>query len=201
MSSIASALNSLAAVTLDDLFDRPPVEQGVWLSLGISLAWGVFAVLPGLAFPQSDSTVLELINHVGSAFNGPVLAVFALGFFVHGLSGRAVIDGFAGGRACNLLAAQLTTLSWLLWNPLGFVTTAGLALVGSRANSLGGNRCLAENGIGAARGTVSFDAHGPWLYDDVCAALSRSPVPLGPCLLDFAREFLRGAAAGIIITA
>jgi len=90
---------------------------------------GVFAVLPGLAFSQSDSTVLELINRVGSAFHGPVLAVFALGFFIHGLSGRAVIDGFAGGLACNLLAAQLSSAAIVVWPRTESALLAGLFLL------------------------------------------------------------------------
>jgi hypothetical protein len=40
MSSIDSALNSLAAVTLEDVFERPSATQRVWLSRGVLLLWG-----------------------------------------------------------------------------------------------------------------------------------------------------------------
>jgi len=48
MSSIDSALNSLAAVTLEDVAGIPPERQSVWLSRGVSLLWGLFAVVSGL---------------------------------------------------------------------------------------------------------------------------------------------------------
>ncbi|HJS72838.1 MAG TPA: sodium transporter, partial [Vicinamibacteria bacterium] len=44
MSSIDSALNSLAAVTLDDVFALDPARQSVWLGRATSLAWGVFSM-------------------------------------------------------------------------------------------------------------------------------------------------------------
>jgi SSS family solute:Na+ symporter len=133
MSSIDSALNSLAAVTLDDVFDRRPAQQPIWLSRGVSLLWGLAAIVSGLLFAQSERTVIELINLIGSAFYGPVLAVFALAVYLPGSGGRAVLTGFVGGLACNLAAAALTTVSWLWWNPLGFAATVTITLIGSAA--------------------------------------------------------------------
>jgi len=129
MSSIDSALNSLAAVTLDDILDRPPDKQPVWLSRGVSLVWGLVAVISSLVFARSERTVIELINLIGSAFYGPVLAVFAMAVYLPGSSGRAVVTGFLGGLACNLAVSALTTISWLWWNPLGFVATIVITLL------------------------------------------------------------------------
>ena len=39
MSSIDSALNSLAAVTLEDVFNLPPARQGVWIPRVTTLFW------------------------------------------------------------------------------------------------------------------------------------------------------------------
>jgi SSS family solute:Na+ symporter len=133
MSSIDSALNSLAAVTLDDVFDRRPAQQPIWLSRGVSLVWGLVAILSGLLFARSERTVIELINLIGSAFYGPVLAVFALAVYLPGSSGRAVLTGFFGGLGCNLAAAALTTVSWLWWNPLGFAATVVITWFGTAA--------------------------------------------------------------------
>lgn len=133
MSSIDSALNSLAAVTLDDVFDRRPADQPVWLSRGVSLAWGLVAVCSGLLFARSERTVIELVNLIGSAFYGPVLAVFALAIYLPGSSGRAVLTGFFGGLGCNLAVSALTTISWLWWNPLGFTATVVIARLGTAA--------------------------------------------------------------------
>jgi SSS family solute:Na+ symporter len=78
MYSIDSAMNSLAAVTLEDIAGISPEKQGVWLSRAASLAWGVFAIGAGILFARTGSGVIVLINQIGSAFYGPVLAVFVL---------------------------------------------------------------------------------------------------------------------------
>lgn len=130
MSSIDSALNSLAAVSLEDVFDRPSAAQHVWLSRGTSLAWGFFAIASGMAFARSGTHVLELVNQVGSAFYGPVLAVFALGVLAPAVGGRAALTGLVAGLAANLMLARLAPgVSWLWWNPAGFLTAVVVALV------------------------------------------------------------------------
>ncbi len=134
MSSIDSALNSLAAITLEDVFGRPPERQSVWLSRATSLAWGLFAVVAGLAFSRSTKGILELVNQVGSAFYGPVLAVFVLAVIGRGVTAYGALAGLASGLLSNLaLAHWVPTLSWLWWNPAGFLVTAAVALAASRA--------------------------------------------------------------------
>ena len=133
MSSIDSALNSLAAVTLEDVAGIPPERQSVWLSRGTSLVWGLFAIGSGLFFARSGSGVLELINQVGSAFYGPVLAVFALGILAPRLKGGAVLIGLAAGLVGNLALARFAPgVSWLWWNPAGFCVACGVALASGR---------------------------------------------------------------------
>jgi SSS family solute:Na+ symporter len=122
MSSIDSALNSLAAVTLDDVFTLDPARQSVWLGRATSLAWGLFSVISGMAFARSGSSILELVNMVGSVFYGPVLAVFALGVLAPGVTGGSAIAGLVAGLAGNFVLAGLAPgLPWLWWNPAGFL--------------------------------------------------------------------------------
>jgi SSS family solute:Na+ symporter len=129
MSSIDSALNSLAAVTLDDIFGLDPRGQSVWLGRLTSLAWGAFAVVSGMLFARTGGGVLELVNQVGSAFYGPVLAVFALGALTRGATGRGAILGLAAGLGTNLVLARFAPgVSWLWWNPAGFGVAAVVAL-------------------------------------------------------------------------
>lgn len=129
MSSIDSAMNSLAAVTLEDVFDRPPARQGVWLSRATSVGWGSFAVVSGMFFARSGQGVLELVNQVGSAFYGPVLAVFVAGAVARGVNQRGALAGLAAGLAGNLALAQLAPgVSWLWWNPAGFAVTLAVAV-------------------------------------------------------------------------
>lgn len=142
MSSIDSALNSLAAVTLEDVLDRPPETQSVWLGRGTALGWGVFAVASGLAFAHGRAGVLEGINQIGSAFYGPVLAVFLLGALVPGVTGRGACAGLAAGVLGNVALWRLAPgVSWLWWNPAGLLVTSLVALALDRARpSLGAAR-------------------------------------------------------------
>jgi SSS family solute:Na+ symporter len=129
MSSIDSALNSLAAVTLDDVFVLDPARQSVWLGRTTSLGWGVFAVISGMIFARSGSGILELVNMVGSAFYGPVLAVFILGVLAPRVTGKAALAGLVAGLAFNFaLAALALGVPWLWWNPAGFLVSTAVAL-------------------------------------------------------------------------
>jgi len=129
MSSIDSALNSLAAITLEDVFDRPPETQGVWAGRSTALAWGGFAVVSGLLFAEGRAGILEGINQIGSAFFGPILAVFLLGVLAPGVRGRGAIAGLAGGVLANLAVWRLAPgVSWLWWNALGTLVCMVVAL-------------------------------------------------------------------------
>ena len=133
MSSIDSALNSLAAVTLEDVAGIAPSRQSVWLSRGVSLGWGVFAVASGVVFARTGSGVLETINLIGSAIYGPVLAVFTLGILAPRLVGGAPLVGLVAGLLGNVALARLAPgVSWLWWNPAGFLVTCVVALSISR---------------------------------------------------------------------
>jgi len=135
MSSIDSALNSLAAITLEDVFGRPPARQSVWLSRATTLGWGLFAIGAGLLFSRSARGILELVNQVGSAFYGPVLAIFVLAVVGRGVTQPGALAGLAMGLIGNLaLAHWVPALSWLWWNPAGFCVTAAVALLVSRAS-------------------------------------------------------------------
>ncbi len=127
MSSLDSVLNSLSATTMEDFVRR--FHHGKWTaakelvySRVITAIWG--AVTLTMAFYVSDiaPTVLEAINKIGSLANGPILAVFALGFFCYSVAGTHAISGLIIGIVVNALCwLFLPQLSWLWWNVLGFV--------------------------------------------------------------------------------
>lgn len=135
MSSIDSALNSLAAVTREDVLGRDPLAESVWAGRATSLAWGLFAIASGWIFSRSGAGVLELVNRIGSTFYGPVLGVFTVGVLAPKVSGRQALLGLATGLATNVtLGLAAPEVSWLYWNPAGWlvaVTTATLASAGA----------------------------------------------------------------------
>ena len=67
-------------------------------------------------------------------FYGPVLAVFVLAVIAPKVVGSSALAGLLAGICGNLiLARMLPGLSWLWWNPAGFLLTLGTALALSRA--------------------------------------------------------------------
>jgi len=134
MSSIDSALNSLAAVTLEDVAGRDATTVRVAVGRLTSLAWGLFAIGSGLVFARTGGGVLELINRVGSAFYGPILAVFVLGVLAPRTSGTGALAGLGAGLVANAaLGTFAPGVPWLWWNPAGFLVAALTARVISRA--------------------------------------------------------------------
>ncbi len=138
MSSIDSAVNSLSAASwndflvrfrpsLDLIADRAKVR---WSRL-IAAFWGVISILFALWLGGGHDTVIELVNKIGSAFYGPVAAVFILGILFRRVSGPGALLGLAAGVAANLYLwlRHGDQVSWMWWNLVGFAvcTLAALA--------------------------------------------------------------------------
>ncbi|MDP2875060.1 MAG: hypothetical protein Q8O00_02680, partial [Holophaga sp.] len=71
---------------------------------------------------------------IGSVFYGPVLAMFVLATLAPGVGNAPAVAGLLAGLGGNLLLARLAPgLSWLWWNPAGFLLAMGVALALSRS--------------------------------------------------------------------
>ena len=70
-------------------------------------------------------TVLVLVNKIGSAFYGPILATFWLGILTRKASQPGAITGLGAGVTMNVFIWQFfgKAVSWLWWNPIGFFTS------------------------------------------------------------------------------
>jgi Na+/proline symporter len=73
-------------------------------------------------------TVLELVNKIGSAFYGPILAVFWLGILTRRGSQLGAVCGLAAGVGFNIFLWQFcgSAVSWLWWNVFGFLISFGV---------------------------------------------------------------------------
>jgi len=141
MSSLDSALNSMSAATMRDLYQpyvAPERSARHYLTASklITVAWGVFTVGFALAVPflQQNTTVLVVINKVGSMLYGPIFAAFFLGILTRWATGPAVMAGVTAGIGVNLsLWLWAPQLSWLWWNLTGFavavLTAAAVAQI------------------------------------------------------------------------
>ncbi len=125
MSSVDSALNSLSAATWVD-FLQPVFGKRVKSKMpvlrGLTIFWGLFAIASSFYFMGGSETVIELVNKVGSAFYGPILAVFVMAIFLKGLKGNAVLFGLISGVLTNVVLWLFfqRQVSWMWWNFTGF---------------------------------------------------------------------------------
>jgi SSS family transporter len=149
MSSLDSALNSLSAATMQDFVERygPDLQKDPKKLLMIgkltTVAWGLLIIGFAFAFRGAESVVL-LVNKVGSAFYGPILAAFVAGVTIRQISGSAMIAGIIAGVGTNLVLWQTVgnKLFWMWWNATGCIVTLlvalGLSLLWPNRLELGG---------------------------------------------------------------
>lgn len=140
MSSLDSALNSISASTMKDFVEKYIIKDDdeknylMWAKI-TTITWGV--IITGLAFlfmgMGEESTVIELINKIGSAFYGPILAAFLLGTASRRVTGWGVIIGILAGIAFNIGLWQLAPneIFWMWWNFLGLVVTIVVSYIAS----------------------------------------------------------------------
>ena len=133
MSSIDSALNSLSAATWRDFIERNfkwarrmSGRQMVRISRVLTVFWGLVATVFALLMIGGPETVLELVNKIGSAFYGPILAIFWLGILTKKASQPGAITGLIAGVTLNIILWLFCpNISWMWWNVFGFLV-AGL---------------------------------------------------------------------------
>lgn len=133
MSSIDSALNSLSAVTLHDFVLKEKHIKGakeIRLSQITTVFWGIAIIIFAFMVGAIADTVIEAINKIGSAFYGPVLAVFLAGALHRNIGSRAILTGLFAGVGVNLfLWVAHPEVMWMWWNVTGVVVAYVTALL------------------------------------------------------------------------
>ena len=134
MSSVSSTINSLGAVTVEDLFNRGKVKlsQAKYMQLSkISIVfWGFVCIASAYLFGNTGGTVIELINMISSQFYGPILATFIIAILVKRVNYIGMNVGIVGGVLINVSIKYLfEDIFWIWFNLTGFVITFVLALV------------------------------------------------------------------------
>ncbi len=124
MSSLDSALNSLSAATMQDFLGKVSDKKQLLYSKITTVVWGL--LITGFAFYVGDieDTVIESINKIGSAFYGPVLAVFLAGILLPSVSHKSIIVSILAGVGFNLsLWLFSPEVHWMWWNVFGSIIT------------------------------------------------------------------------------
>ncbi len=132
MSSLSSVINSLSAVSTEDLalvLRGIDERRYVLISRVAALFWAVVILAFSLFAGDIADTVIEAINKIGSIFYGPILATFALATTTRAVRGSAANIGILGGVGVNLfLWLEAPQIFWFWWNLAGFLATLAFAL-------------------------------------------------------------------------
>ncbi|MCR9193511.1 MAG: sodium/solute symporter [Hyphomonas sp.] len=102
MSSLSSALNSLATISVTDFYQRffkAEASQAHFLSASrfFTIVWAAMAIPIAFAFINSGGSILERLSQVASYFVGAKLAMFGLGFLSKHTTERGLLVGVIAG--------------------------------------------------------------------------------------------------------
>lgn len=124
MSSLDSALNSLATVSVNDFYKKinPKADDAKCLKMSrlMTLFWGVFATVIAM-FLGNLGGVLDIINTIGPLFYPCMLSAFVLAVFCKRGNEKGCISAVIAGLAFDLFLFLGTNVGSLWWNFFGFL--------------------------------------------------------------------------------
>jgi Na+/proline symporter len=134
MSSTSGEINSLATVSVIDIYRRYIVRDGsdthyLAASRWLTVFWGAFAVAFATIGARGFGALIVRVNIVGSLFYGGMLGVFILAFFLKHVRGTAAFCGVLVGEAAIFAAALFTGISFLWYNVIGTLVVIVAALL------------------------------------------------------------------------
>jgi SSS family solute:Na+ symporter len=102
MSSLSSAFNSLATISITDIYQSFLKKDGsdshyLKSSRFMTVFWGIMVIPMAFAFISSEGSILEVLSKVASYFVGAKLAMFGMGFFSKHTTQRGLLIGVAAG--------------------------------------------------------------------------------------------------------
>jgi Na+/proline symporter len=136
MSSTSGEINSLATVTVIDIYRRhvnrnAPDHHYLMASRYATLFWGLFAI--GFAqFGRNFGALIQAVNIIGSLFYGGLLGVFVLAFCFKSVGANGAFCGVLAGEAAIFAANLFTKISFLWYNVIGCLVVVVVGVVVSR---------------------------------------------------------------------
>jgi len=132
MSAISGEINSLATVSVIDVYQRhirrDSTDRHYLLASRTATAfWGCFAMVFA-TFSTNFGALIVAVNQIGSLFYGPMLGVFAVAFFIKRIGASAAFWGVVAGQAAVFAAAAFTPVAFLWYNVIGPVVVIGVSL-------------------------------------------------------------------------
>jgi len=135
MSSLSSTINSLSAVTVEDLFNRDKKlsnDKYMAYSKYSALFWGIFCIVFAFFTGDIAKTVIEAINKIGSVFYGPILATFICAIGIKRTHFIGANIGLITGVLFNVyLWLFCPEVFWFWWNAIGAAVTLFVSVLSS----------------------------------------------------------------------
>jgi SSS family transporter len=129
MSAISGEINSLATVTVIDIYKRHIAKNSsdkhyLAASRVATVFWGIYAIVFA-STATGFGALIEAVNQVGSFFYGGMLGVFVLAFFVKRCTATGAFVGVLAGEAAIFTTAQFTA-AFLWYNVVGCLVVVGV---------------------------------------------------------------------------
>ena len=139
MSSSSGELNSLAAVSVMDIYRRHFRQDAsdkhyLVISRLFTALWGAWAVVFA-QFAKNLGSLVEAVNLVGSYFYPVLLGVFVLAFFFPRVRGSAAFWAMLTGEAAIVACAVFTSIAFLWYNVVGALIVIAFGLLYSTFTS------------------------------------------------------------------
>jgi SSS family transporter len=133
MSTISAEVNSLATVTVIDIYKRhfrdgATDSHYLWASRLFTAMWGAYAVFAA-SFGRSLGSLVEAVNMVGSFFYGSLLGAFILAFYAPRVSANAAFLAILAGEAAVVSVHLTWKVAFLWYNVIGAVTVVAAGLL------------------------------------------------------------------------
>ena len=132
MSSSASEINALSAITLVDLYKRfkshHKEKHYVWVGKLFTLIWGAIAIgfaLVGNLFEN----LIQLVNIIGSLFYGTILGIFLVAIFIKSVKSKAIFISAIISELIILFIFYNDWVSFLWLNFIGGILTVANSLI------------------------------------------------------------------------
>jgi SSS family transporter len=137
MSTISAEVNSLATVSVIDIykrFVRPDRMDGHYLNASrvFTAFWGIYAVTTA-QFGGGATSLVERVNILGSLFYGGLLGVFVLAFLFPRVGGTAAFFGVIAGECAIFACYAFTGISFLWYNVAGCLVVVATGLLWPRS--------------------------------------------------------------------
>ncbi len=136
MSSLDSAFNSLATVSIVDFYqkyfrkDESP-EHYLRASRVFTLLWALAIIVPAILYAKTEGSILQTLTKVGSYFVGAKLSMYALGFFSKHTMERGLLVGVFVGFVVIWYVATQTDVSWPWYCAIGAAVNVSVSWVAS----------------------------------------------------------------------